>query len=110
MRQKKEVNSCKSKKRASPMHGIEAAFRLSTVILHGSRQASVYGCRKILHYSPTQISLQICNDVLTVCGSGLYCTSFSAGTVCLEGEIEQICFSGTHKERLREGSPSKEEA
>ncbi len=69
----------------------------STVVLRGSRGATVYGCRKILLYTPQKISLKLSRDVLTVFGKGLYCTAFCAGTVNLAGEIGQVRFEGVFK-------------
>lgn len=66
--------------------------RSSTVVLRGRRGATVYGCRKILLYTPSKITFRLCKEVLSVCGEGLYCTAFSSGTVSLEGKIGTVCF------------------
>ena len=42
-------------------------------------------------YSPTEIRLQVGGRRLSVLGCGLYCASFAAGTVRVEG-----CVSGVH--------------
>jgi len=96
MQKRKEKEACIVKRKHSPWTMVDT-IRASTVILHGNKGATVYGCRKILLYSPTRISLQVCKDVLTVCGNGLYCASFCAGTVCVEGEIMQVTFENAYK-------------
>ena len=58
-----------------------------TVIVRGQRCATVYGCRKILFYSPCEIRLCMGRRVLSVLGERLLCTCFSAGSVTVEGQI-----------------------
>lgn len=110
MRQKKEMRLRNVTERMSAYREGEDGFRCSTVILRGSRGATVYGCQKILLYSPEKISLQICKDVLTVCGHALYCTSFSAGTVSLEGKITQVCYGDIEEKMPSRACEKKEEA
>ena len=66
--------------------------RSSMIVLRGRRGATVYGCRKILLYTPNKITFRLCKEVLSVCGEDLYCTSFSSGAVSLEGKIGVVCF------------------
>lgn len=62
-------------------------FACDTVVLRGEKSATVYGCRKILWYSPERICLLVEGRGVSVTGRSLYCASFSAGTVTLVGEV-----------------------
>ena len=57
------------------------------VVLRGKKGGTVYGCRKILQYSPIEIRLLLSGTVVSLEGESLYCTSFGAGTVTVEGEV-----------------------
>ena len=57
------------------------------VVLHGAREVTVYGCRRILRYGTEEICLAMHRKILCVAGEGLICTSFSGGTITIEGEI-----------------------
>jgi hypothetical protein len=71
-----------------------AACNRETVVLHGDRGATVYGCRRIVTYSPTEIRLQVGGRRLSVQGCGLYCASFAAGTVRVEGCVSDVHWLG----------------
>ena len=77
------------KKRA---RGREATFYSDSVVLHGDSGITVYGCRRILHYSPTRICLQAGKRQIRIEGKDLLCTAFSAGSVKGSGEIGCVCF------------------
>lgn len=70
----------------------------STVVLRGRTGATVYGCRRILCYTPQRIVFRVGKEALSVCGEDLYCTSFSSGTVSLEGSIRTISFEVEERE------------
>ena len=65
---------------------------LDMIVLRGDRTATVYSCRKILLYTPTEIRLEMAKRVVSVCGEELCCTSFSGGTVTVRGVIERVCY------------------
>ena len=71
--------------------------------VEGKRRVTVYGCRKILVYSPGEIRLQLAKEVLCVQGEGLYCSSFSAGIVTVEGIIGGVLYGTWHKRLHTEG-------
>ncbi len=52
---------------------------------------TVYGCRRILLYSPGEIRLCLSERIISVRGEGLYCASFSAGAVSICGKIISVC-------------------
>lgn len=68
--------------------------------VEGKRRVTVYGCRKILVYSPKEIRLQLAKETLCVVGEGLYCSSFSAGIVTVEGIIGGVVY-GTWRDASR---------
>ena len=68
------------------------------VVLHGEREAIVYGCRKILLYSSPEIRLSVRKKQLCVLGRDLSCSSFSGGTVTVEGKIEEIRYEAVREE------------
>ena len=71
-----------------------AAGGKETVVLHGVAGATVYGCQRIVTYSPSEICLQVGRRRLSVLGRGLYCASFTAGTVKVEGCVAGVNWSG----------------
>lgn len=72
------------------------------VVLHGEREAVVYGCRKILLYTAEEIRFSVRKRRLCVLGENLTCSSFSGGTVTVEGNISSIRYEGIEEgERLR---------
>ncbi|MBR3895070.1 MAG: YabP/YqfC family sporulation protein [Clostridia bacterium] len=64
----------------------------SCVVLQGQRRVTVYDCRKILEYSPKEIRLAVMKCTLSVVGEELFCPSFSAGTVTVEGYITGVTY------------------
>ena len=63
-----------------------------TVVLHGVSGATVYGCRRIVCYSPKEIRLQLQQRTVSVCGNGLFCASFTGGTVQVKGRLSGVSF------------------
>ena len=61
-----------------------------TVVLCGEGELTAYGCRRIVLYTQPEIRLAMRRKTLCICGDRLICTSFSAGTVTVEGEIRAI--------------------
>ncbi len=60
------------------------------IVLRGQHELTVYGCRKILLYTPPEIRLSMRKRQLCIFGKALSCTSFSGGAVTVEGMIEAI--------------------
>lgn len=77
-----------------------ASFTEPLVVLRGQREATVYGCRKILLYTPPEIRLRMRKKHLCILGEGLCCTSFSGGTVTVEGKIDAIRYVRETEERI----------
>ncbi len=61
-----------------------------TVLLRGTGMAVIYGCRKILSYDAARVCLSIAHRNVSVFGSELVCTAFSAGAVTVEGRIDGV--------------------
>ncbi len=73
--------------------GVDATMQGRMIVLRGQCGVTVYACHRILLYTPRQIRLSLRGaGAVAVCGERLYCSSFSGGTVDIEGEIEGICF------------------
>ncbi len=76
------------------------------IVLRGRCGATVYGCHRILHYSPREIRLDAGKTGVSVTGERLYCASFSAGTVNVEGCVEGVRYFalGEPTEQRRKGN------
>ena len=62
--------------------------------LRGKHRLFVYGCRRIITYSPTLIALALKGDELSIKGERLICTSYHGGAVSIEGVIFSLSFCG----------------
>ncbi len=81
------------KKRVSARYSMRAQIASrELIVIRGERCVTVYGCRRILVYSPTEIRLQLCRRLLSVTGEGLFCSCFSGGSITLEGKVSGLCF------------------
>ena len=60
--------------------------------VRGRETLTVRGCRKILLYTAREIRLRLCEYVLVIKGEGLYCASYYAGAVRVDGEISSLEF------------------
>ena len=60
------------------------------VVLRGMREVAVYGCQRILCYTPTRILLGVDRCSLEIAGSELSCTSFSGGAVTVVGYVTGV--------------------
>ena len=71
---------------------VSAPLTYGTVELLGNFEASIHGCKKIIHYTPEKIKLAMKKKggFLTIEGSELVCTSFFIGAVVIEGKIERV--------------------
>lgn len=58
--------------------------------LRGRENLLVRGCRKILLYTDEEIRLLLCEYVLVIKGRRLYCASYYAGAVCIDGIISSL--------------------
>ena len=61
-----------------------------TFEMRGNGELTVRECRRILHYSETEIRLCLCGYTLTVRGNDLFCSSYAGGAVRVDGEILSI--------------------
>lgn len=60
--------------------------------MRGTSDLTVRECRNIIHYADEEIKLALKEYILIIKGRGLYCTSYSGGTVCVDGRIEGLKF------------------
>lgn len=78
------------KRRLAMRYGASGLAARELIILRGRYGVTVYGCQKILHYSPREIRLDTGKTGVSVTGERLYCASFTGGTVNVEGEVEAV--------------------
>lgn len=79
-----------------PADLFEGGLRLD---LRGRHTLTVHGCCRILDFTPAEIRLCLRDAVLVVGGARLVCTSYLAGAVSIEGQIDRICFEDGEGER-----------
>lgn len=63
-----------------------------TLEMRGTKELTVRECRNIIHYADDEIRLALREYILVIRGDGLYCTSYSGGTVCVDGRIGELKF------------------
>lgn len=61
-----------------------------TFEMRGGGELTVRECRRILHYSETEIRLSLCGYTLIIRGTDLFCASYSGGAVRVDGDIVSI--------------------
>lgn len=71
--------------------------RRDMIVLMGDSRATLYGCRRILLYSPTEIRLCVGKREVSLVGESLLCTCFSAGSVTVEGHIRALHYHKAEK-------------
>ncbi len=84
-----EKEECGLRARLRARYG-SGVGRGEMVVWRGVGGVTVYGCRKILLYSPREIRLCMSERILSVAGEGLFCSSFSAGAVSICGSITSV--------------------
>ena len=62
------------------------------IVLRGQRSATVYGCQRILLYSPDRICLRTGKKKAVIVGKNLVCASFTGGAVTVVGVIFGVAF------------------
>ena len=78
------------RQRLAARYGASELSSRELIVLRGRRGATVYGCQRILHYSPREIRLDAGKTGVSVAGERLYCASFTGGTVNVEGNVESV--------------------
>ena len=58
--------------------------------LRGRGDLTVRSCHEILSYSEERIALRLCEYILVIRGKGLYCASYYANAVRVDGEIASL--------------------
>ena len=78
------------RQRLAMRYGASGFSTRELIVLRGRCGATVYGCQRILHYSPREIRLDAGKTGVSVAGERLYCASFTGGTVNVEGCVEAV--------------------
>ncbi|MBQ1230390.1 MAG: YabP/YqfC family sporulation protein [Clostridia bacterium] len=81
-----------SKQRGRQRFRMRFAGNDGEMVVLRSEGATVYACRRILRYSPEEIRLQVGQRVISLLGEGLFCGSFSGGTVSVRGRIASVSY------------------
>ncbi len=58
--------------------------------MFGKKTLYIYGCRRILTYSPVEIEVSTGKFSIKTTGEKLLCSTFHEGTVCINGDICKI--------------------
>ena len=90
MKQEKKTHPEGMLRRIKARYTEAAIVPRDTVVLNGRQSVTVYGCQRILFYSPCEIRLKVRDSALSVVGERLYCSSFTAGTVTVVGRVEGV--------------------
>ena len=97
--EKRQEDTPRARERGAWQH-LRMSVCETVVVVRGKASATVYGCQQILAYSPEYIRLRAKKCIVGVRGCGLCCTSFSGGTVTIEGEIGSVCYESAEGEEL----------
>ena len=60
---------------------------IPVIELKGNSEVTVYGCRKVIDFSGECVKLKTVKDDVYICGSELYLSDFTAGSVSVSGNI-----------------------
>lgn len=60
--------------------------------MRGNEELTVRECERILSYGEREIRLSLREYVLTICGEGLFSSSFAGRTVRVDGAISSLTF------------------
>ena len=72
-----------------PREALPGSFGLT---LAGQEELVVRGCKKILSYSDTCITLRVGKTVLCIHGESLLCAAFGSGCVTVMGRVASLAF------------------
>ena len=64
--------------------------RESGAFLCSSREITVSGCKKILHYAPDRVTLLLTDGIMEVTGEGICAATYFGREIKLSGVIESI--------------------
>jgi hypothetical protein len=70
------------------------------IVMRERHTLFLHGCRRIIKYSPEEICVAAKGFSVIVAGRGLICSAYHAGTVTVDGYIENIGFDEARGERL----------
>lgn len=67
--------------------------------IRGRNSVILRGCRRILTYSESKVTLKMKKDIAQVTGKRLTCISYLAGAVSVEGLIDSVAFLNEEGEK-----------
>ena len=68
----------------------EFALPRDTLEMRGTNELTVREVGRFLHYSESEIRLSLREYILKISGENLYCSTFLAGVVRVNGEIKNL--------------------
>ncbi len=96
-------NTPSMRERVRMKYGSSAAvLHGDTAVLRGKNGVVLYGCRRILSYDRQRICFAGKEYRICVWGNALVCTSFTAGTVTVEGRIGGVRYCNEQCEHCPE--------
>ena len=92
-KEQKEGEKRGLRERLSERYGVSSiAAERELIVWRGRKGVTVHGCRKILQYSPIEIRISLGKEVVSIEGERLYCNSFGAGSVTVEGYVRSVSY------------------
>ena len=73
--------------------------RIEIVNTGGGKELLILGVLRILSFGEERMAFSRRHDVVTVEGSGLFCTSYASGAVGIRGAVNALIFSGEVAEK-----------
>lgn len=62
----------------------------SSAFLRSSREITVCGCKKVLHYAPDTVKLLLSDGVMEISGEGITAATYFGREIKLSGKIDAI--------------------
>ena len=64
----------------------------SSAFLCSSREITVCGCKKVLHYAPDTVRLLLCDGMMEISGRDITATTYFGREIRLSGRIDAVRF------------------
>ena len=72
----------------------------SFIEIRGRNSVVVRGCRRILTYSESKVTLKMKRDIVEISGKRLTCISYLVGAVSVEGIVDSVAFLKRGEEEM----------
>ena len=78
------------------------AVRESSAFLRSSKEITVCGCKKVLHYAPDSVRLMLSDGIMEINGEGLTASTYFGREIRLSGRINAVRLLETQNEGIGE--------